>query len=252
MKNLYETDPYADQITAAILSKKITGKTGWLELDKNLVHPKGGGQPMDKGAVLFGDVAIPIKGFQREKGVSFMLVDLKNDGAKNLFEQSQPGCEVTCKIDPAYRLGAMRLHTGAHLVMAVIKSKVANYVPKGMDIDDELHGVVLRFEADDFVCPIEEIECQANGLIERGSAVTTYYYSSLDEAQKEKPEFFRCSPELSIKGDVRMVLIDGIDFNPCGGTHVKNIKEIGSVRLQFIGKNDNGDYEVNVSLADTP
>ncbi len=35
-------------------------------------------------------------------------------------------------------------------------------------------------------------------------------------------------------GSVRMVKIDGVDLQPCGGTHVANIKEIGTAKISKI------------------
>ena len=50
-------------------------------------------------------------------------------------------------------------------------------------------------------------------------------------------------------GRVRLVEIEGIDLQPCGGTHVARTGEIGKVRVSEIEKKGKQNRRVRIALA---
>ena len=50
-------------------------------------------------------------------------------------------------------------------------------------------------------------------------------------------------------GRVRLLRIPGIDLQPCGGTHVRNISEIGAVRVLKIKSEGKRNRRVEIALA---
>jgi misacylated tRNA(Ala) deacylase len=49
-------------------------------------------------------------------------------------------------------------------------------------------------------------------------------------------------------GRVRLVDIAGLDLQPCGGTHVKNTREIGAVAVTAIEKKGKINRRVRIAL----
>jgi misacylated tRNA(Ala) deacylase len=49
---------------------------------------------------------------------------------------------------------------------------------------------------------------------------------------------------------VRLLSIPGIDLQPCGGTHVANIAEIGGIRVIRIRSEGRRNRRVEIALAD--
>jgi len=50
-------------------------------------------------------------------------------------------------------------------------------------------------------------------------------------------------------GRVRLLKIPGIDLQPCGGTHVRNIAEIGAIRVVRIRNEGKRNKRVEIALA---
>ena len=50
------------------------------------------------------------------------------------------------------------------------------------------------------------------------------------------------------QGRVRLLNIEGVDLQPCGGTHVSSTGEVGSARVQKIEKKGKHNRRVNVVL----
>jgi misacylated tRNA(Ala) deacylase len=52
------------------------------------------------------------------------------------------------------------------------------------------------------------------------------------------------------KGRVRLLDIENVDLQPCGGTHVKNTGEVGTVRIGKVEKKGRQNRRVNLHLGD--
>ena len=53
-----------------------------------------------------------------------------------------------------------------------------------------------------------------------------------------------------INGKLRFVKIGNVDFQPCGGTHVKWTKEIGEIKIGKIENKGKMNRRVNILLND--
>jgi misacylated tRNA(Ala) deacylase len=49
-------------------------------------------------------------------------------------------------------------------------------------------------------------------------------------------------------GLVRLLRIDGIDLQPCGGTHLKSTAEVGNIRLGKVEKKGKHNRRVYIEL----
>jgi len=205
-------------------------------LDRTVFYPTGGGQPGDTGALETSD------------GARYPVVDtLKTDrGIAHLLEEGAsapaPGERVTAAIDWARRYRLMRMHTCMHVLSHVIPFGVT-----GGSIRDG--SARLDFDAPE---PLdkERITEQLNEVIRSAAEVSQRWIT--DEEMDGRPELVKT---LSVQpprgsGRVRLIEIAGIDLQPCGGTHLKRIDEIGPVRVRKIEKKGKRNRRVVLEFAE--
>ena len=107
----------------------------------------------------------------------------------------------------------------------------------------------LDFDIDITLLNAEIISSETNKLIERAVATETVWIT--DEELDARPELVKT---MSVQpprgaGRVRLLRIPGIDLQPCGGTHVANIAEIGGIRVTRIRNEGKRNKRVEIALA---
>jgi misacylated tRNA(Ala) deacylase len=108
----------------------------------------------------------------------------------------------------------------------------------------------LDFDIDVSLLNAEKIEREANDIIARGIATETVWIT--DEELDARPELVKT---MSVQpprgaGRVRLLKIPGVDLQPCGGTHVRNIAEIGGIRVVRIKSEGKRNKRVEIVLGD--
>ena len=107
----------------------------------------------------------------------------------------------------------------------------------------------LDFDIDMSLLDAQAIERETNLLIARGVLTETVWIT--DEELDARPELVKTmsvQPPRGV-GKVRLLKIPGIDLQPCGGTHVKNIAEIGAIRVLKIRSEGKRNRRVEIGLA---
>jgi Ser-tRNA(Ala) deacylase AlaX len=134
------------------------------------------------------------------------------------------------------RYTLMRYHSAAHIIMAASRQEVSGYAAKGIAIAADLSGCEVRFSAlglmDDAITAA--IERTAIEVINKDLRIEAKVYKSLNEAAEDNTGIFRVDPSLQLQGKVRIIVVDGFDANPCGGTHVRSLKEIGPPEMRSL------------------
>lgn len=228
---LFREDPYARTCEARIGA----AAAGGVRLDRTVFYPEGGGQPGDTGVLRADDGSVtPVLGTRKGEAAGEILHLV--DPAAPL---PAPGSRVTAELDWERRHRHMRMHTCLHLLSAVIDAPVTGgqlTAEKGrldFDLDSKLEKAA--------------VEEQLNALIARDLPVAPRWIS--DEALAAQPELvrtMRVKPP-SGQGQVRLIDVEGIDLQPCGGTHVARTGEIGPVIVRKI--ESKGRQNRRVSLA---
>lgn len=192
----------------------------YLVLDRTIFHPKGGGQPSDKGTIRSTECTLNLKKAIYHRGVvvhwAKIATGTPNTGA------------VTCELDWPFRYLIMRRHTAAHLLDHCLSKATERQV---RTTDSWLEDPCYVGYAGKTPTPsvLSQVEAQANQMISSGGLVRIDFLTG--EASKRlllnAPNFERL-PDLE---EVRTVAIEGCDPIPCGGTHVGDIKEIVELRV---------------------
>jgi misacylated tRNA(Ala) deacylase len=106
----------------------------------------------------------------------------------------------------------------------------------------------LDFDIDMSLLDAAKTERETNALIARGLDTETVWIT--DEELEARPDLVKT---MSVQpprgaGRVRLLRIPGIDLQPCGGTHVKNIGEIGAIRVLKIRSEGKHNKRVEIAL----
>lgn len=230
---LFRDDAYLKTATARVLAASERG----IELDRTVFYPQGGGQAGDTGALL------------RANGERVSVADTrKGDGPDRVLHIAAPGSSlplpgetVALEIDWQRRYQLMRLHTALHLLSCVIVAPVTG----GNIAADKAR---LDFDIELSLLNAARIEAETNALIASGVATGTAWITDAElEAQPELVKTMSVQPPRGA-GRVRLLRIPGIDLQPCGGTHVANIAEIGGIRVLKIRSEGKHNKRVEIAL----
>ncbi len=224
MTNVFLTEPYLREISTKVEEVRIVKKKSAISLERNIFYPGGGGQLPDKGTISFNNsTPICISRIIKMGGVVILCLPEKKD--------ISVGESVHAKVDWSRRYKYMQCHTSAHIVMGAISKKVNNYIPSGIEISENGDIVTVRFNADwsGNIKDAEHFIKMANEIINQNTDVTIKEFATLEKAISEHACIYRGPKDLT--GKVRIVIIKDWDANPCGGTHVRNLSEIGKVNL---------------------
>lgn len=231
---LFRDDAYLTSCEAEVVK---VGPEG-IELDRTVFYPEGGGQPGDLGSLTLAD------------GSRIEIVDTrKGEGPDNVLHIPAEGAPlpapqttVTAEIDWERRHRLMRMHTLMHLLCSVVEGDVT-----GGQVGDGKGR--LDFNLPDTNLDKEAIGAALNRLVEEDHAVAPRW---IDDAELEqRPELVRT---MSVKppsgaGQVRLLEIEGVDLQPCGGTHVQRTGEIGPVEVGKIENKGRQNRRINLRFA---
>ena len=227
---IFRSDPYLSSNEATVVAVLEEG----LILDKTVFYPEGGGQPGDIGRIannIFGaDVTNTIK---------------STDGILHLTDNKRGlisvGDNVEIDIDWERRYSLMRMHTALHILCSIVDGAVTG------------GSVGVQKSRLDFDIPgerpdKESLTQQLMEIVDRNYPVISSWIS--DQELQENPDLIRT---MSVKpptgtGQVRMIRIgDAIDFQPCGGTHVKSTGEIGKIKISKIENKGKQNRRINLT-----
>jgi misacylated tRNA(Ala) deacylase len=154
-----------------------------------------------------------------------------------------PGTKVRAEIDWERRHRLMRMHTCLHLLCAVVTGEVT-----GGQVGDGKGR--LDFNIPECGLDKEAITAALNKLIAEDRPVQPVWIT--DEELAAKPELVRT---MSVKpptgsGRVRLLQIEDVDLQPCGGTHVARTGEIGPVVVTKIENKGRQNRRINIALVE--
>ena len=228
---LFRDDSYLQTCEAV-----VTGVDGdVIQVDQTVFYPLGGGQPGDTGTVSWeGGSATIVDTRYVDGGIGHIL----EDGAT----PPPPGTPVRLQIDWDRRYRHMRMHTAMHLLGSVLR-----YGVTGGNISEAKSR--LDFDMEDTIDKESVGEALAR-LVAEDHAVSCRWVSEDElDANPELVRTMSVQPPRG-KGSIRLLEIEGVDLQPCGGTHVKSTSEVGAVRIGKVEKKGRQNRRVNIHLDD--
>jgi misacylated tRNA(Ala) deacylase len=227
---LFREDSYLKECDATTIAVDHNA----IILDRTIFYPMGGGQPGDTGIINW------------DTGSAIVLDTRYDDNGtiRHIVEEDitlpPPGEEVRAKIDWDRRYRHMRMHTALHLLGSLLQ-----YGVTGGNISAEKSR--LDFDMEDTIDK-EKVNKALKNLIEKNHPVSCRWISNEElNAQPDLVRTMSVQPP-KITGKVRLLEIENIDLQPCGGTHVKSTKEVGQVRIGKVEKKGKHNRRINIHL----
>lgn len=200
----------------------VAGGEGGVILDRTVCYPLGGGQAGDSGYLRSGAQRWRISDTRKSKE--------HPGGILHLIEGEPPavGTDVEVEVDAAKRQAHRRFHTATHLLCALLP-----YPVDGCSITESYAR--LDFHTDE-AFDKAAIEAGLARLVAEAHPVRHRWIS--EEELDANPGLVR---SMSVQpprglGRVRVLEVEGVDLQPCGGTHVGNTAEIGALVVIKIEK----------------
>ncbi|MCW7539558.1 alanyl-tRNA editing protein [Aquabacterium sp. A7-Y] len=223
-EELFREDSYLRECEAGVVAVEPQG----IELDRTVFYPRGGGQAGDAGELLLPDgralsIAETCKGAEPGR-----IVHVPAPGQEALIEALQPGVRLRARIDWHKRERHMRFHTATHLLCALVPHPV-----DGCSITAD--AARLDFHTTE---PLDKASLTAGlaRLVAGRHPVSHSWISDADlDANPQLVRSMSVSPPRG-SGRVRVLKIEGVDLQPCGGTHVANSAEVGEVIVTKVEK----------------
>jgi len=232
---LFREDGYLRSCNARVTQADERG----IRLDRTVFYPTGGGQPGDTGLLRLAS------------GQSIAIVDTAKGSIPDEVihvpapgvTAPEPGAALIAEIDWDRRHRLMRMHTCLHLLCSIVPGAVT-----GGQVSDGRGR--LDFDVPGSSLDKEVIASRLNALIAEGRSVGPRWIT--DEELAAQPELVRT---MSVKppsgaGRVRLMEVAGVDLQPCGGTHVRNTREIGPVVVTKIESKGKQNRRVILAFAE--
>ena len=225
---VYLDDSYAQSLDSTVVKALQEKSNAYALLDQTVFHPRSGGQPSDVGRIEGGGFRIDVKRAMLQSGhiVHFGKVEGKLGTGP-----------TKCSIDWTNRFLMMRRHTAAHLLDHCLVTCTGSRVETTDSWlgEDPFVGYAGKITPEVDLRRLQEI---GNHFIEQGLNVEI---KTLVRADAERliggaPNIARL-PKME---QLRIVTIQGQIPIPCGGTHVRNLQEIGVLEVTRIEPMDSG------------
>jgi len=228
-EELFREDAYLKSCEATVTAVSEAG----IELDRTVFYPTGGGQPGDIGVLRTsgGDVAI----IETRKGDgSSVIVHVPAEGAA----LPSVGDKISAELDWDRRHKHMRMHTAMHLLCSLVEGDVTG---------GQVGEAKSRLDFNIPESPDKEILGAAlMKAVNEDRPVTSTWISDAElDAQPDLVRTMSVQPPRG-SGRIRIIDIQGVDVQPCGGTHVKSTGEIGSLRIGKIENKGKQNRRINI------
>lgn len=191
----------------------ITGRVDkedgvYVTLAETAFYPHGGGQPCDLGQI---------------GGIAVLDVNIEDGEVWHKLERAPEQSEVQCELDWERRFDHMQQHTGQHLLSA-ITLKLAEAMTLSFHLGTEYDTIDVA-AAELGADQLTVIEEEVNRQIYRNARINTSWVTAEEAAQLPLVK------QPTVTEDIRIVEIEGVEYNACGGTHVSATGEIGIIKL---------------------
>ncbi len=208
----FERDAYLGELETDVIEVGVGDTTPWAVTADTVFYPSGGGQPADRGVM--GGVEV---------------VDVRRVGGVVRHDLSEAVAlgPVHQVLDWGRRYDHMQQHTAQHMLTAIALGRFGwptTAFHLGPEVSDVELDVASLARAD-----LDRLEDAVNAEVRSARPVTTRYAGRSQMAELGVRS--RILPQDLEAGELRLVEIEGLDLNTCGGTHVASTAEIGALVL---------------------
>jgi alanyl-tRNA synthetase len=234
-ERLYYRDAFLTRFTAKVEDIREVSREGgrqlWqVSLNRSAFYPDSGGQPHDLGTL----TAHSASGAVLIAPVTLVSEDDSGEVWHSTEKPLLAGTEVEGEVDWARRLDHMQQHSGQHLLSACFLRE-ASAATVSFHLGAEVSSIDLALpegiETLDAVT-LDRVSTAANLLIAEDRAMRVHAVSPAEAQAMLADGRLRKLPER--EGEVRVIEMEGVEWNACGGTHVQSTGQIGGLAIRGI------------------
>lgn len=210
---LYYEDAYIKEIDTKVVDCIPIKDSFGIILEQTIFYPEGGGQPGDQGTIN----GLPVFDTIKQKGKILHLMK----------EKIAPGLQVKVIIDWAKRYDLMQFHTAQHLISGVFW-ELLQAETMSVHVSENSANIELKLDYLDWK-RAEQVESRCNELINQAIPVKIQWIQNIEDIQNIP---LRRSVKKTSERGIRIVEIEDYDYSACGGMHLKNVAEIGLLKIE--------------------
>jgi len=208
---LYYEDAYLFDFSARLSVIEETKEGAIVRLDRTAFYPEGGGQPADHGWI-GGASVVDVK--KRDGNVLHYL--------DSPPEKTEPGTELSCRVDRKRRYDYMQQHTGQHLLSAVLYRELGYQT---VSVHQGSETTSIEIDTGDISGEeILRVEDRVLELISENRRIRSFTVEQSDISSYD----LRREPKVT--GTIRIVDLSGYDAVACGGVHTATAGELKLIR----------------------
>lgn len=207
-QKLYYDSAYIQDWSTTITSAVEREDGVYVTLAETAFYPHGGGQPCDTGYI--GELQV-------------LDVVLEDQEVLHKVAQLPEQTDVHCRLDWDRRFDHMQQHSGQHLLSAVFLN-----LHQAMTLSFHLGSDYATIDLDLpelSAAQMAEAEQEVNRQIYLNRPISSYFVTAEEMAKLPLVKLPK------VTEDIRIVEIEGVDHNACGGTHVAATGAIGMIKL---------------------
>ena len=207
----FEREPGRRRLETSIVSSGVDDGRPFVVLEDTILYPEGGGQPADRGTI---------------DGVGVVHVHRTGGEVRHVLAEAAASGQVTVELDWSRRFDHMQQHTGQHLITAIAESRYG-WATTAFHLGERISDIELDAPqlSPEQLLELEEAvadEIRAGRSVD-ARRVSLEEYSAMEIRSRGLPA--------GHTGSVRLVEIEGIDVNTCGGTHCSSTAQLEALKL---------------------
>ncbi len=223
-------------------ARVVARRPGAVLLDRSFFYPGGGGQLADRGTLQWSGGEVAVARIEMEGGNAWHCFD-------EAATTAVPAEQIVAHVDPAFRLLMSQLHTGLHILNALVYQRFEGSLVTGVQMAADGTARI------DFDLPeadnndLRKLEPALNTLIGDGLQVNAVYLNASELAGE--PGVLRSrsvAPPSQDDGSTRIIEIVGLDRQACGGTHLTKTSQSAPLRILKIENKGQHNRRIRIGL----
>ncbi|WP_425643337.1 alanyl-tRNA editing protein [Agrobacterium tumefaciens] len=219
----------------------VDSRPGRVVLEQSPFFLGGGGQLPDLGKLVHRGGEVEVSGFEHDQERVWHILA---DPALELAD------DVRAEVDPEFRRMMQILHTGSHVLNALVFQEFEGALVTGAQLAAD-GSVRLDFDLPEVDNDrLRAMELQIASVIKKNLPVRARYVTLADAEQT--PGLIRsksATPPPSDDGFIRIVEIEGLDEQACGGTHLESTGQSPALRILKIDNKGRHNRRVRLGIA---
>jgi len=219
----------------------VDAAPGRVVLDRSAFHPGGGGQVSDIGTIEHGGGLVAVTGIEVVDDVVWHVLD----------EEVALAGDVTVRVDADHRSRVAQLHTDSHVLNAIVFERWPGTLVTGAQINADGTGRMDFDLSEVDNDALRGLDVAVNDVIGRGVEVRSVYVDAGDATTTAGlVRSLSVAPPPTPDGQLRIIEIDGIDRQACGGTHLSNTGQSRPFRITKVESKGKRNRRIRFVLGD--